>query len=144
MKAGRLQAFFGDDWDDAIDSVKSTPGAIGNLLVGFVRLVRPIDAVAFAAVLAGWLWLLVGYGLLDDHSVSLLLLSILPSVLWLTAGVTGGLVFEIGGIGARILAYWESYLLILLFAIFGVASLRLALSPKDRRVYHGAPPASDA
>ncbi len=144
MAAGRFQNFFGDDWEDALDSFKSTPGAIGNLVVGFGRQIRLVDGLAFALVIAGWLWLLVGYGLQGDHSTTLALLALLPSALWLGAGVVGGLIFEIGGIGGRILAYWESYVLILLFAVFGVASLRMALSPKDRRVYRGTPPTADA
>jgi len=141
--AGRLQAFFGDDWEDALDSLKSAPGAFGNILLAAWRQVRLVDGVAFALVLAGWLWLVFGYGVAGDHSLVLVLLALLPSLLWFTAGLIGGLVFQIGGIGARSLAYWESYLLIGLFACFGLISLRLALNPRDRRVYRASATTSD-
>lgn len=144
MNAGRIQAFFGDDWEDALDSLRSAPGALGNLIVGFARQARPVDAVAFAFVVAGFLWLGGGYGVAGEHRTDLLLLSLLPAVLWLAAGVAAGLIFEVGGIGLRTLGYWESYLLILLFAVFGVAGLRVALSPTDRRVYRFSPPKLDA
>ena len=144
MAAGRLQDFFGDDWQEALDSLMSAPGAFGNILVGAARQVRLIDAAAFAFVLAGWLWLIAGYGFAGDHRPGLVLLAVLPSGLWLVAGVIGGLIFEIGGIGVRSLAYWESYLLMLLFAAFGLISLRLALNPKDRRIYRGPTAPSDA
>ena len=52
----------------------------------------------------------------------------------------GGIVFHIGAIGRGSLAFWETYVLLLLFALFGVISLRLAIDPRDRRVYR-APPA---
>src|SRR5687768_8184512 len=58
--AGRLQAFFGDDLLEAFDSVKSAPGAFGNIVVATARQVRPVDAVAFGLVLLGWSWLAVG------------------------------------------------------------------------------------
>jgi hypothetical protein len=138
MAAGRLQEFFGDDWEDALDSIKSAPGAFGNLFVGAVRQIRLIDATGLALVGAGWLWLIFGFGVAGDHSAALLLLALLPTLLWLTAGVIGGLIFEIGGIGVRSLAYWESYLLILLFAVFGLMALRIALNPRDRRVYRAS------
>jgi hypothetical protein len=143
MTAGRLQDFFGDDWEDTLDSLKSAPGAFGNIVVAAVRQVRAIDGVALALVVAGWLWVILGYGIQGEHQTGLLVLSLLPSLLWLAAGTAGGLVFEIGGIGVRALAYWESYLLIVLFAAFGVISLRLALNPKDRRVYRASTTASD-
>ena len=143
MALGKLQDFFGDDWEGTLDSIKSAPGAFGNILVGVGRQVRIVDAAALALVLGGWVWLVAGYGLMDDHRLGLLLLALLPSALWFGAGIAGGLIFEIGGIGLRSLAYWEAYFLILLCAVFGVISLRLALNPRDRRVYHGAP-AADA
>jgi hypothetical protein len=143
MSTGRLQDFFGDDWEETLDSLKSAPGAFGNLLVGAARQFRLIDAAALALVLGGWLWLVAGYGVLGDHRAGLVALALLPTVLWLAAGIAGGLIFEIGGIGLRSLAYWEAYLLILLCAVFGVVSLRLALNPRDRRVYR-APPATGA
>ena len=143
MALSKLQDFFGDDWGDALDSIKSAPGAFGNILVGVARQVRFVDAAALVLVLAGWAWLAVGYGLIGDHRLGLLLLSLLPTALWFGAGIAGGLIFEIGGIGLRSLAYWEAYFLILLCGVFGVISLRLALNPRDRRVYHGAP-ATDA
>jgi hypothetical protein len=138
MAAGRLQDFFGDDWEETFDSLKSAPGAFGNLLVGAARQVRLIDAVCFGLVVAGWAWIVLGYGVVEERRTLLLFLGLLPTVLWLTAGLVGGLVFEIGGIGLRALAYWEGYLLMLLFTLFGVISLRLALNPRDRRVYRGA------
>ena len=47
------------------------------------------------------------------------------------------LVFEISGLGVGVLAYWESYALMLVFGLFGVVSLRLALNPRGVRVYRG-------
>ncbi len=137
MILNRLQAFFGDDWEDAFDSLKSTPGAFGNILVAAIRQIRPIDSLAISLIAAGWLWLIAGYGFAGDHSFELLLLALLPTLLWLLAGIIGGLVFEIGGIGLRSLGYWEAYLLIIPFAAFGAITLRLALNPRDRRVYRG-------
>lgn len=137
MILNRLQAFFGDDWEDAFDSLKSTPGALGNILVAAIRQIRPIDSLAISLIAAGWLWLIAGYGFAGDHSFELLLLALLPTLLWLLAGIIGGLVFEIGGIGLRSLGYWEAYLLIIPFAAFGAITLRLALNPRDRRVYRG-------
>lgn len=142
MTAGRLQDFFGDDWEEALDSLKSAPGAFGNIVVGAARQVRLVDGAAFALVLTGWAWIVIGFGLSADHRAVLVLLALTPTVLWLACGVIGGLVFEIGGIGLRSLAYWESYLLILLFAAFGLISLRLALNPRDRRIYRVATPSS--
>jgi len=140
VTARGLQIFFGDDWEDALDSIKSAPGAIGNLLVGFVRQVRPVDGLALAIVLAGLGWLIAGFGIAGEHRTDVLLLALLPVVVWFAAGIAAGLIFEVGGIGIRTLGYWESYVLILLFAVFGVASLRVALSPKDRRVYRSSSP----
>jgi len=139
MIRDRLQEFFGDDWEETVDSLKSAPGAFGNIMLATVRQVRVVDALAFALVLVGWAWVVVGYGAASDRRIELLLLALLPSALWLAAGVIGGLVFEISGIGYRSLGYWEAYLLILLFAVFGVISLRLALNPQDRHVYRGGP-----
>ena len=144
MAAGRFGAFFGDDWEDALDSIKSAPGAFGNILVAAIRQVRPVDVVALGLVLAGWLWILFGFLLGEDHRSWLLVLSLLPMFGWLTAGVAGALIFEIGGIGPRVLSYWESYVLILFFSLFGLVSLRLALNPKDRRVYRRPDSATDA
>ena len=141
--AGRIQGFFGDDWEDALDSLKSVPGAFGNIVVAALRQLRLVDGAAFALVLAGWLWVVFGFGVAGDHSLALLLLALLPTLLWLAAGLIGGLVFQIGGIGSRSLAYWESYLLIGLFACFGLISLRLALNPRDRRVYRASATTSD-
>jgi hypothetical protein len=139
MVTGRIQAFFGDDLSDTVDSLLSAPGAFGNVVVAAARQVRLVDGHALGVVLAGWIWLILGYGVMGNHGLPLAALAVLPTVLWLAAGVTGGLFFEIGGIGIRSLAYWESYLLILLFACFGLISLRLALNPRDRRVYRPAP-----
>jgi hypothetical protein len=131
----RLSGFFGDDFEGTLDSLLSVPGAFGNLLVGAARQVRLVDYFAFGLVLGGWLWIVFGFGIQGDHRLGLLGLALTPTLLWLAAGIVGGLVFEIEGIGARSLVYWESYLLILFFAAFGLISLRLALNPKDRRVY---------
>lgn len=141
MAGNRLQAFFGDDLEETWDSIRSVPGAFGNIVVGIVRQVRLIDAVALAIVMAGLVWLVLGHIMLEERHLSLYLLSMFPLVAWLVAGTVGGLIFHIGGIGRSSLTYWESYFLILLFAVFGVISLRLALDPRDRRVYR-SPPAS--
>jgi hypothetical protein len=143
VAAGKFQDFFGDDLEDALDSLRSAPGAFGNLLMAASRQVKPVDAVAFGLVIAGWLWVIIGYGVAGHHHTSILLLALLPTLLWLGCGIVGGLVFEIGGIGLRSLAYWESYGFILLFAAFGVISLRLALNPYDRRVYRAPIAPSD-
>jgi hypothetical protein len=140
MAGNRLQSFFGDDLEETWDSLRSVPGAFGNIIVAVVRQVRPIDAAAFSLVLAGLAWILFGYLVLGEHHTGLLLISVLPLALWLVAGIVGGFVFHIGAIGRSSLAYWESYMLIVFFALFGVISLRLALDPRDRRVYHATPP----
>src|SRR5262245_40362439 len=108
MATGRIQDFFGDDWEETFDSLKSAPGAFGNILVAAARQVRPIDAAVFALVIAGWLWLVGGYLMAAEHHRLILVLSLTPTLLWLAAGIAGGLVFEISGIGYRALAYWES------------------------------------
>jgi hypothetical protein len=135
MAIGRWQSFFGDDLEDTFDSLKSAPGAFGNILVAAVRQVRPVDLAAFSLVLAGLAWLVAGYGLAGDHRAGMVALSLLPIALWLTAGLTAGFIFHISGIGYRSLTYWESYLLIALFSLFGLISLRLALNPKDRMIH---------
>jgi hypothetical protein len=135
MTTGRIQDFFGDDWEDTFDSLKSAPGAFGNVFVAVIRQVRLIDAAAFSLVLIGWAWVLVGFAIDGDHRAGLVALSLAPTLLWLGAGLVGGLFFEIGGIGFKSLAYWESYLLMMLFSCFGLISLRLALNPTDRHVY---------
>jgi len=135
MAAGRIQEFFGEDLEEALDSLKSAPGAVGNILVAAVRQIKLVDVLAFAVVVAGWLWVVFGYGVAEDHRAGLLVLSLLPAVLWLTAGAIGGVIFHVGGLGYRSLAYWESYLLIAFFATFGLVSLRLAINPRDRRIY---------
>ncbi|HLF72321.1 MAG TPA: hypothetical protein VI759_09245 [Dehalococcoidia bacterium] len=144
MAGVRFQEFFGDDWEETLDSLKSAPGAFGNILVGGVRQMRLVDLAGLALVFAGWFWVIIGYGIAGDHSTLLLIVALLPSLLWFGAGIAGGLVFEVGGIGVRSLAYWESYLLIGVFACFGLTSLRLALNPRDRRVYRAPAPASDS
>jgi hypothetical protein len=135
MAAGRLGAFFGDDWDEAFDSIKSVPGAFGNIVVAASRQVRLIDVLALVLVASGWAWIVFGAVIGGDQRLGLLLLAVAPSIAWLAAGVVGALVFEIGGIGPRVLGYWESYVLIVFFSLFGLISLRLALNPKDRIVY---------
>jgi len=136
--AGGLQAFFGDGWDDALDSLKSAPWALGGIMLSGLRQVRALDALAFALVVAGWLLIIETYvdGAVDQRAWHVAL-GLLPTLLWVTAGVAGGLMFEIGGLGARTLRYWESYVLILVFALFGVLSLRVALSPESRRIHRG-------
>ncbi len=143
MAAGRFPDFFGDDWQESLDSLKSAPGAFGNILVAASRQVRLLDGLAFALVVAGWLWAIGGFVILGNHDVALLALALLPSVLWFAAGMVGGLVFEIGGIGVHSLLYWESYLLILVCTGFGPIILRLALNPRDRRVYRAPAAARD-
>ena len=141
MTGNRIQAFFGEDLEDTWDSLRSVPGAFGNIVVGVARQVRPIDALAFAVVIAGLVSLFVGHFLLGERHFGLYLGGLLPLLLWLVAGVIGGLVFHLGAIGRSSLALWETYVLLLLFAAFGVISLRLAIDPRDRRVYR-APPAA--
>ena len=132
-----MQNFFGDDWDEALDSIVSAPGALGGLMLSCLRQVRAVDAAAFAIVLAGWASLALaaalGYGIPWWH----LALAALPTVLWLAAGITGVIIFEVGGLGYRSLTYWEAYVLILLFSVLGVLSLRMALSPESRLVHRG-------
>jgi len=79
--------------------------------------------------------------LLDYRDMALYVSGLLPLLLWIVAGVAGGLVFHVGAIGRGALAFWETYVLLLLFAAFGLISLRLALDPRGRRVYR-APPAA--
>ena len=140
MAGHRLQAFFGDDLEEAWDSLRSVPGAFGNIIVAVVRQVRPVDALALTLVLTGIAWLVVGHVILGERRLFLDVISVLAVVLWLVAGIVGGFVFHIGAIGRGSLAYWESYMLIVFFALFGVISLRLALDPRDRRVYRTTPP----
>jgi hypothetical protein len=137
MAAGRFQEFFGDDLEDAIDSLKSAPGAFGNIVIAAIRQLRFIDVAAFALVLVGWVFF--AYGVVAGNSVWLLLVSLLPMALWFAAGIAGGVIFHVGGIGYRSLGYWESYVLILTFSWLGVLALRLALNPYDRRIHRGAP-----
>lgn len=137
MTGHRLQEFFGDDLEETWDSIRSVPGAFGNICIGTLRQVRLPDMIAFAIVLAGIAWLLVGHLVLGERGFYAL--SITPLVLWFMAGVIGGIIFHVGVIGPRSLAYWESYALILLLGVFGVISLRLALDPRERRVYHSTP-----
>ena len=143
MAGNRLQAFFGNDVEEAWDSLRSVPGAFGNIFVGVIRQVRPIDALALATVMAGLVWLAIGHIVLGERGLVLYVSGVLPLLLWLTAGTIGGLIFNLGAIGRGSLAYWESYVLLLLFAAFGVISLRLALDPRGRRVYHAPPAGGD-
>ena len=137
MATRRLQVFFGEDLEEALESLKSAPGAFGNILVAALKQIRLVDLAFIALMSVGWGWLIGGYLIQGDHSFGLALLAVLPSVVWLLAGLTGATMFVTGGIGPRALAYWESYVLILLFSGFGVISLRLALNPGDYRVYRG-------
>jgi hypothetical protein len=138
MAAGRFQGFFGDDWEDTLDSVLSVPGAFGNICVAAAKQIKPWDALAMALVAASLGWLLFGYLLSGNHDAVWTSMSLLAVVAWLSCGAVGGVWFSVGGIGRRALLFWESYLLIALFAAFGTVSLRIALNPKDRLV-HRAP-----
>jgi purine-cytosine permease-like protein len=138
MTVFRIQEIFGDDLEDTLDSIKSAPGAFGNILVAAVRQFRLVDAAAFALVVAGWA--LFAYAATADLDARVAVLGLLPSILWLACGIAGGIIFHVGGIGYRSLLYWESYALILIFSGFGVLALRLALNPHDRRIYRAAPP----
>jgi hypothetical protein len=137
MSAGSRK-FFGDDWEDTLDSVLSVPGAFGNIVVAAVKQIKVWDAVAMVLVVASVLWLLVGYLISGDHDWKPTTLALVAIVAWLTCGTVGGFFFTIGGVGKRSLWLWESYLLVGLFAAFGTVSLRIALNPKDRLV-HRAP-----
>lgn len=136
----KLQEFFGEDLEDTWDSIRSVPGAFGNIVIGTLRQIRLLDIIALGVVGLGLAWFLFGGWLVEEQRAIISILSILPLALWLAAGIIGGLIFHIGAIGTRSLAYWESYALILLLGLFGVISLRLALDPRDRRVYRTSPP----
>jgi FtsH-binding integral membrane protein len=138
MATFRFQEFFGDDLEETLDSIKSAPGAFGNILVAAVRQFRLVDAAAFALVVAGWL--LFAYALVEDAGVGLMLAALLPTALWLACGIAGGVIFHVGGIGYSSLRYWESYGLILIFSVFGLLALRLALNPHDRLIHRAPPP----
>ena len=135
MAGHRLQAFFGEDLEDTFDSIKSAPGAFGNIGVAALKQVRPIDIVAFGLVVAGWAWLIGGYVIAEERNSSILVLSMLPTLLWLAAGIVGGLIFHIGVIGYRSLGFWETYVLVGIFSILGVISLRTAIDPRGRNVH---------
>ena len=140
----KLQTFFGDDLEETLDSLLSAPGAFGNIMVGVAKQVRIYDAAVLALVVTGWGWLILGYALSDNDDTLLFVLAILPTAVWVVCGLIGGLVFEIGGVGWRTLGYWEAYLLMLVFMAMGVITLRLAVNPRDRRVYRGTPVKPDA
>src|SRR5581483_7326202 len=57
MAAGKLQHFFGDDWEDTWEAVLSAPGALGNVAIGAARQVRLVDIVVFGLFIAGVAWL---------------------------------------------------------------------------------------
>jgi hypothetical protein len=134
VAAGKLQNFFGDDWEDTLEAFLSAPGALGNIVVGAVRQVRLVDIVALVAMIGGFFWLLYGFLLEGDHNVMFAGLALAPILVWLTAGFIGGYMFVVGAIGLRSLRYWESYLFIALFVTFGTVSLRLAVTPSDGAV----------
>ena len=135
MAGRRIQEFFGDDFEETVDSLLSVPGAFGNIALGVIKQIKAVDVLAFLLVGAGWAWLLFGYFSGQERGSGAVLVAMLPTMLWFASGVVAGFVFHIGAIGMRSLAYWESYLLILLFGVFGLISLRTALDPRDRRVY---------
>src|SRR5262245_23024081 len=143
LVANKVQAFFGEDLDDTLDSLLSAPGALGGVMLGTLRQLKPYDILAFAVVVAGWCWLIGGVELGSRRDALSVTLGVLPTIAWLAAGITGALVFEIAGLGKRGLGYWEAYVILVVVALFGVVSLRLALNPRDTRVYRGtaaAPP----
>lgn len=135
--AGRVQNFFGDDWDEALDSIVAAPGALGGLMLSCLRQVRAVDAAAFAIVVAGWAWLAASLVFDFDQPMWHVAAAMLPTLLWLAAGIAGVVIFEVGGLGYRSLTYWESYVLIALFSVLGILSLRMALSPESRLVHRG-------
>jgi hypothetical protein len=141
MAAGKLQSFFGDDWEDTWDAVISAPGALGNVVVGAARQVRLVDFVCLALMAAGIVWLIYGYLIQGDHRIGLALLALLPIAVWLVAGFIGGWLFVVGSIGLKALRYWESYLFIAMFVTFGTVSMRLAISPRDGRIHRPTPTA---
>ena len=134
----KFQGFFGDDWEDTLDSVLSVPGAFGNIVVAAVKQIKVWDAAAMVLVCASLVWLLAGYLISGNHDAKYALPAVLATVAWLTCGTVGGVEFLFGGVGKRAFLLWESYLLVGLFAAFGTVSLRIALNPKDRLV-HRAP-----
>lgn len=137
--AGGLQAFFGDGWEDTLDSLKSAPGALGGLMLSGARQVRPLEAIALALVFGGWAWIAVAYADAGiDQQAWHVALALLPTAVWLGCGIVAALIFEIGGLGMPTLAYWEAYALMLVFAAFGLVSLRIALSPESRQIHRGA------
>jgi hypothetical protein len=138
MAARGSRKFFGDDWEDTLDSVLSVPGAFGNIVVAAVKQIKVWDALAMVLVAASVLWLTVGYLISGNHEARYAVAAVLVIVAWLTCGTVAGFFFTIGGVGKRSMLLWESYLLIGLFAAFGTLSLRIALNPKDRLV-HRAP-----
>lgn len=142
--AGGFQIFFGDDWDDTVDSIKSTPGAIAGLALSASRQLKPVDLLALGLMVGGWLWIASGYAGVANPGGWHLTLALLPTAVWFGAGIAGGLIFEISGLGYRVLAYWEAYVLILLFTVFGVTSLRVALNPHGRRIHRGAATSGDS
>jgi hypothetical protein len=143
MLGTRFVASVGDDLEATWDRVRSAPGAFGNIFVGVIRQVRLPDVLAFGVVLTGLVWLVVGYAFFDQRGADHVLISLTPLALWFVAGVVAGFIFHVGAVGRQSLAYWESYMLILLFGVFGVISLRLALDPRDRRVFHATAQALD-
>jgi hypothetical protein len=130
--------FFGDDFEDTLDSVLSVPGAFGNIVVAAVKQIKVWDAAAMLLVAASLIWLIVGYLISGNHDAKYAIGAVLAIVAWLTCGTVAGFFFTIAGVGKRSMLLWESYLLIGLFAAFGTLSLRIALNPKDRLV-HRAP-----
>ena len=135
----RLVDFFGEDLEETLDSLLSAPGAFGNIFVAAVRQIRITDLLIFGLVVAGWAWIIAGFLIAGDHSATALSIAVLPTALWLIAGVVAGFIFHVGAIGPRSLAYWESYVLISVFAVFGIVSLRVALDPRERRVHRATP-----
>jgi hypothetical protein len=139
MRREKLIASLGDEVENTLDSLLAAPGAFGNILVGVASQVRLYDVAFLGLMVAGWAWVVAGYLINDNENSLLLALAVLPTLAWVVCGVIGGLIYEVGGVGWRSLAFWESYLLMLMFIAAGPVTLRLAVNPKDRRIYRGPP-----
>src|SRR4051795_6034962 len=94
LMANRVQAFFGEDLDGTLDSLLSAPGALGGVMLGTLRQLKPYDLLAFALVGAGWGWLIGGVALSGRSDALSIALGVIPTIGWLAAGITGALVFE--------------------------------------------------
>ena len=89
--AGGIQAFFGDGWADALDSLKSRRAALGGVMLSGLRQVRPLEALAFALVLAGRVVTTVTYFGSTDQRAWHIALGLCCAAR-LAAGVAGALI----------------------------------------------------